>query len=78
MIKGPTIAILIYPIVEEENKIRFSLRSKQGAKISALEIAQHFEGSGHKDAAAADFQGAAEEAKETLKRYLESVLLVRN
>ena len=75
MIKGPTIAILIYPIMEEENTIRFSLRSKQGAKISAQEIAQHFGGAGHEDAAAAFFHGGAEEAKATLKRYLESVLL---
>jgi nanoRNase/pAp phosphatase (c-di-AMP/oligoRNAs hydrolase) len=52
-IKGPVITAFVYPLNTDMNndEIRLSLRSKDGAPITAQSIAEYFGGAGHKDSA---------------------------
>ena len=75
-IKGPVITAFVYPLNTDINndEIRLSLRSKEGAPICARSIAEHFGGAGHEDSAGAVYHGTVDEAKTALKNYLEQSL----
>ena len=70
-IKGTKIAVFIYPLPTGMDEIRISLRSRQGAAITARRIAEHFNGAGHEHSAGAVYNGTVLDCKMAVKSFLE-------
>lgn len=73
-IKGSSVAIFFYPYPETKPEVtKVSIRSREGAPMTAREIASHFGGAGHVDSAGAKFRGSVDEALKAVHEYVESV-----
>ena len=76
-IKGTSVALYFYPYPETKPEVtKVSIRSREGAPLSAREIAAHFGGAGHADSAGAKFPGTVDEAVKSFRAFLESVFTV--
>ncbi len=70
-IRGAKIAVFIYPLPAGGDEIRISLRSRQGAPVTARQIAEHFGGAGHEHSAGAVFVGTVEACKKAVRSFIE-------
>lgn len=68
-IQGVKIAAFIY-LPPDSGKVRVSLRSREGAPVTAKQIAEHFGGSGHEDSAGAAVQDTVENVRKAFVEYM--------
>lgn len=77
-VKGASIALYFYPYPETKPEItKVSIRSREGAPLSARDIAVHFGGAGHADSAGVKFNGTVAEAVGAVRAYLETQIEVK-
>ena len=68
-IQGVKIAAFIY-LPPDSGKVRVSLRSRDGAPVTAKQIAEYFGGSGHEDSAGAAVQDSVEHTRDEFIKYM--------
>lgn len=71
-VKGSKLAIFIYPLPGRKNETRISLRSRQGAQMTARQIAEHFGGAGHEHSAGALYFGTVFACKKAVRSFIEN------